>query len=101
MKHTRERRWVLFNNGCIHGIQHSQVVVVRSVPGRSIVHDSVAVFTLSRPLALTVGLAVLTALVLLLVGCQLAPAQRGGGATSLISRPGHTNSVTLLQSENP
>src|SRR5882672_2660308 len=31
----RENRWVLFNNGCIHGIQHSELVLVRSVPNRS------------------------------------------------------------------
>jgi hypothetical protein len=98
---ARERRWVLFNNGCIHGIQHSELLVVRSVPHRSVVQDTVAVFTISKTFGFTAGLAVVVVLVLLLTGCSIPHPQKGGGATSTISRPGHTNSATLAQSENP
>jgi hypothetical protein len=98
---ARERRWVLFNNGCIHGIQHSELVVVRSVPHRSVVQDSVAVFTVSKTFSFIAALAVVVMLLLLLTGCSVPRPQKGGGATSTISRPGHTNSVTLAQSENP
>ena len=97
----RERRWVLFNNGCIHGIQHSELVMVRSVPHRSLVQNSVAVFTISRTFGGVAALSVLVVLMLLLGGCGIPAAQKGGGATSTISRPGHTNAVTLSQSENP
>ena len=92
---------MLFNNGCIHGIQHSELVLVRSVPNRSLVQNSVAVFTVSRTFGFVAALAALVVLMLLLGGCGIPGAQKGGGATSTISRPGHTNSVTLNQSENP
>jgi hypothetical protein len=98
---ARERRWVLFNNGCIHGIQHSELLVVRSVPHRSVVQDTVAVFTISKTFGFIAALAAVVVLVLLLTGCSVPRPQKGGGATSTISRPGHTNSVTLAQSENP
>ena len=98
---ARERRWVLFNNGCIHGIQHSELIVVRSVPHRSVVQDSVAVFTISKTFSFIAALAVVVMLLLLLTGCSIPRPQKGGGATSTLSRPGHTNSTTLTQSENP
>lgn len=99
---NRERRWVLFNNGCIHGIHHSEVVMVRSVPHRSMVRNSVAVFTVSRMFGVIAALSLAVILALLLTGCGLLPhAQKGGSASSTISRPGHTNSTTLSQSENP
>jgi hypothetical protein len=98
---ARERRWVLFNNGCIHGIQHSELLVVRSVPGLSVVQDSVAVFTVSKTFSVIAALGVVVMLLLLLTGCSVPRPQKGGGATSTLSRPGHTNSTTLTQSENP
>jgi hypothetical protein len=99
---ARERRWVLFSNGCIHGIQHSELLVVRSVPPhRSVVQDSVAVFTVSKTFSFIAALAVVAMLLLLLTGCSVPRPQKGGGATSTVSRPGHTNSTTLTQSENP
>src|ERR1051326_8475279 len=98
---TKERRWLVFNNGCIHGVQHSELVVVRSSPNRSLVHDSVAVFTISKTFTFITALAVVTALVLLLAGCQMPRAQKGGSAATIISRAGHTNKVTLAQSDNP
>ena len=97
----KERRWVLFNNGCIHGIQHAELVMVRSVPHRSLVQNSVAVFTISRSFGFIAALSVLVVLMLLIGGCGIPAAQKGGRATSTISRPGHTNAVTLSQSENP
>src|ERR1051326_8649244 len=98
---TKERRWLVFNNGCIHGVQHSELVVVRSSPNRSIVHDSVAVFTISKTFTFITVLAVVTALVLLLAGCQVPRAQKGGSASTIIRRAGQTNTVTLTQSDNP
>jgi hypothetical protein len=98
---ARERRWVLFNNGCIHGIQHSELLVVRSVPHRSVVQDSVAVFTVSKTFSFIAALTMIVMLLLLLTGCSVPRPQKGGGATSTVSRPGHTNSTTLTQSENP
>src|SRR5437588_2534329 len=69
-KEAKERRWVIFNNGCIHGVQHSELVVVRSIPHRSVIQNSVAVFTLSKTFSLIAALAAVTALVLLLAGCE-------------------------------
>ena len=43
-----ERRWVLFSNGCLHGIRRSEFIVVRSNPQRSLIRNSVSVFTVSR-----------------------------------------------------
>src|ERR1051325_3286671 len=99
--HVKERRWVVFNNGCIHGIQRSEMVMIRTIPKQSIVHDTVAVFTLTKTFSAILTLGFITALVLLLAGCQMAAPQRGGSATAVISRPGHTNVVTLTQSQNP
>jgi hypothetical protein len=48
-----------------------------------------------------VGLLLALVLPLFWSGCFEPRAQKGGGATSLISRPGHTNAVTLAQPENP
>jgi hypothetical protein len=100
-KEARERRWVIFNNGCIHGVQHSELVVVRSVPHRSVIQDSVAVFTISKAFGVLAALAALTVLVLVLTGCSLPGGQQGGTAVSLVSRPGHTTDVRLAQSQNP
>ena len=91
---------MLFTNGCLHGVTHSELVVVRSKPRRSLVRSSVSVFTISRAFAAVAAIAV-TLVVLLLLGCQLPRSQQGGSATSRISRPGVTNCATLLQSENP
>jgi hypothetical protein len=98
---ARARRWVLFNNGCIHGIQHSELLVVRRVPHRSVVQDSVAVFTVSKTFSFIAALTMVVMLLLLLTGCSVPRPQKGGGATSTVTRPGHTNSTTLTQSENP
>jgi hypothetical protein len=104
MKHPRkakERRWVIFDNGCIHGIQHSELTVIRSRPRRSVMRDSVSVFTISKPFAVIAALAVVVALVLLLAACQTAPGQKGGVGATAIKQPGHTSTATLAQSENP
>jgi hypothetical protein len=98
---ARERRWVIFNNGCVHGVQHSELVVVRSVPHRSVIQDSVSVFTISKTFSVLAALAVGTALVLLLMGCALPGGQKGGSASTLLSRPGHTREARLSQSDNP
>ena len=97
----REHRWVLFNNGCIHGIQRSELVLVRRLPHRSFVQNSIAVFSISKTFGLIAALSVLAVLVLLLAGCGIPAPQKGGRSTSTISRPGHTNAVTLTQSDNP
>src|SRR5690348_16551071 len=95
-KHTsQERRWVLFNNGCIHGIQHPRLVVVRRVPYRSVSHNSVAVFSISKTFGFIAGLSVIALLVLLLSACLQPRGQKGGEATTSIRRPGHNNSATL------
>src|SRR5690242_1200209 len=97
----KERRWVLFNNGCIHGIHHAEMVLTRSVPHRSFIQDTVAVFTISRTFGFIMALAVVVVLVMLLGACMMPRGQKGGGATSTIRRGGHSNAVTLNQSENP
>jgi hypothetical protein len=100
MKH-KQRRWVIFNNGSIHGIQHSELTIIRRAPSRCTILDSVAVFTISRWFGLIAALTLATALALLLTGCQTGRPQKGGAAAVTISRPGHTNAVTLSQSDNP
>jgi hypothetical protein len=99
-RQAKERRWVFFNNGCIHGIQHSEVVVVRTLPHRSVIRDSVAVFSITRTAGLIAVFAVMIALMLLLSGCIVPAAQKGGAATTMISRAGHTNAASLKQSES-
>ena len=131
-KTVRERRWVLFNNGCIHGLQHSELLVVRSVPHRSIVQDTVSVAgedgsskievwgsdengssqlgpvdLLSsncdlRPktFGFIAALAAVVMLVLLLAACAMPHPQKGGGATSTISRPG-AGARTLAAGQAP
>ena len=96
-----ERRWLLISNSSIHGIQRSELVVLKRVPHRSMVQSSVSVFSVSKSFGWFAGLALAILLLLFLVACQLAPAQKGGTATTTVHRPGHTNSVTLTQSENP
>jgi hypothetical protein len=90
---------MLFSNGCAHGIQHSEVVMLKGRPPHSVVRSSVSVLSISRAFALVAALAV-TLLLLLLAGC-MAPAQKGGRASSTFSHLGHTNATTLAQSENP
>jgi hypothetical protein len=98
---SRDRRWVMFSDGCLHGIRHSEVVVRGNRPNRCVARSSVSVFTLSRTFCACLALAGLLFVVLFLAACAMPRAQRGGAATSHISRPGHTNSVTLQQSDNP
>src|SRR5689334_7583773 len=98
---SQERRWVFFNNGCLHGIQHSRLVVVRRMPSRSVSRDSVAVFSVSRTFGFIAALSAIAFLVLLLTACLHPRGQKGGGATATIRRPGHNHSATLAQSENP
>jgi hypothetical protein len=97
----RERKWLSFSDGCIHGIRHSEVVVVRSRPHRSLVRSSVSVFTVSRALAWVATLAAGALLLLLFFACEAPHAQRGGESLTRITRPGHTNAVRVSQSENP
>jgi hypothetical protein len=97
----QHRRWVLFTNGCVHGVEHSELTIFRRVPCRSIVRSSVSVFSVSKYLGFALGLAALLAVVLLLVACQMPRAQKGGAATTTIHRGGYTNLATLTQSENP
>jgi hypothetical protein len=99
-EHDNERRWVLFSNGCFHGIRHSEVTVLRSKPHRSMTRSSVAVFSVSRLFAVASGIGLILVL-LLLAACAMPQAQKGGAATSVISRPGQANSATLTQSDNP
>ena len=60
-----------------------------------------SVFTISKTFGFIAALAAVVMLVLLLTGCSMPHPQKGGGATSTITPRGHTNSVTLAQSENP
>jgi len=98
---SQQRRWVFFNNGCIHGIHHTELLVVRRRPDQSLVQDSVSIFSISRTFGVLGALMAIALLVLLLTSCLAPRVQKGGGASTSISRPGHTNSVTLFQSDNP
>ncbi len=60
----------------------------------------VSVFSVSRLFAVASGIGLILVL-LLLAACAIPHAQKGGAATSVISRHGQTNSATLNQSDNP
>ena len=104
-KHTkatgRKRRWVVFSNGSVHGVQHSELVMFRRLPNRSMLRSSVSIFTVSRAFGIVAGLGMLIVVLLLLAGCQMPRAQKGGRATTTINHAGHSNTSTLDQSENP
>src|SRR4051812_39783101 len=97
----REQRWIVLSNGCLHGIEHSELVVLRRTPNRSMCRSSVSVVSISRAVGLVAGLAVVVLGIPLLGGWQMPPTQRGGAASTFMSRPGQTNAVTLTQSDNP
>jgi hypothetical protein len=98
---TKENRWTFFNNGCVRGVHHSEIVIVKSRPRQSLAVDRVGVFTISRAVAVIAALALATLLALLLSACAIPRSQRGGQATTSFARPGRTNLATLSQPENP
>ena len=98
---TKENRWAFFNNGCIRGIHHSQLVVVKSRPRHSLSVDSVGVFTISRAMAVVAALILATVLALLLSACATPRGLKGGQASTSFVRPGRTNVASLRQPENP
>jgi hypothetical protein len=98
---TKDNRWTFFNNGSIRGVQHSQLVVVKSRPGQTLAVDSVGVFRISRGLALAAALVLATVLAMLLSACGTVSGQKGGQASTSIVRPGRTNLATVAQPENP
>jgi hypothetical protein len=98
---TKQNRWTFFNNGCVRGVHHSELVVVKSRPRQSLAVDSVGVFTLSRAVPIVLALALATAVALLLSGCATPRSQKGGQASASFLRPGYTNLATLSQPENP
>src|SRR5512133_1498463 len=97
----KQRRWMLFSNGCVHGIRHSEFVLLRTRPGRSVVRSSVSVWSVPRISGLLAGAGIALLLLFLLAACQVPRPLRGGEATAAINRPGHTNLVKLTQSDNP
>lgn len=100
-RRPREGRWMLFNKGCIHGVHHSELVVVRSTPNRSLSKSSTVVLTVSRALVIATLVGFLALVIVLLAACEAPRAQRGGSAATSFGRPGFTNSATFAQSENP
>jgi hypothetical protein len=98
---SKVRRWLVLGDGCVHGIRHSELTVIRSVPHRSFQRTSISMFTLSKRAGIIGGLVAAGFLVLLLAGCYAPRPQRGGRASTTITRGGHTNAVTLAQSESP
>jgi hypothetical protein len=98
---TKQNRWTFFNNGCVHGVHHSEVVIVKSRPRESLAVDSVGVFTISRPVVIIAALVLATVLAFFLSACSTPSAQKGGQARTSIVRPGRTNLATVTQPENP
>jgi hypothetical protein len=98
---AREGQWTFFNNGAIRGFQHSELTVVRTRPRESFALDRVGVLRLSKPLLLILAAAIGVALILLLLGCASIKPLKGGSASNTFARPGHTNSASLSQPENP
>jgi len=98
---TKHNRWTFFNNGCLHGVHHSEVVVVKSRPRESLAVDSVGVFTISRPVVIIAALVVATVLAFCLSACTTPTAQKGGQAKTSFARPGRTNLAMVSQPENP
>ena len=95
------RHWDLISNAPIHGVRRTKVVFARSGPERTVVTDTVAAWTLSRAFALFTALVLMALLAFLLAGCSAARPLKGGGSSSVITRPGQTNQATLKQPENP
>ena len=95
------RHWAIINNGCVRGVRRREVTIVRRPDQHSIVQDTVAVFTLGKPVALLIVVALAVLVFALLPGCQMVKPQKGGHATSLIAAPGRTNLATVAQPENP
>ena len=85
----------------MHGVRRSEMLVLNRRPGRSVHTSSVSVFTVSRTAGLVAGLGLAALAFFLFAGCHSVKAQKGGAAAVQITRPGHTNSVTLSQSDNP
>src|SRR5436190_22593147 len=97
----QERRWLLFTDRSVHGIKHSELTMVRKIAPQQTVRSTVSVFTVTKPFALVAGLVLLGALLLVLAGCLMPPAQKGGQGKTLITRPWQTNAVSFSQSDNP
>ena len=98
---ARENSWTYFNTGSVRGIEHCELVCVRSKPGQLIQINRVGVFKLSRFLVWWICLGTAVLLCVLLAGCRGPRPQKGGQASNSLVRPGRTNVTTMQQAENP
>ena len=98
---ARERRWFVLNNSGIHGVRHSELVVLRTKPHHSMTRSTVSVLTISRTLVIAMLLTVGVVCLLLFTACQAPKPLGGGAAKTVIQGQGHGTSATLAQSDNP
>src|SRR4029079_16273480 len=73
---VQRQRWMLFSNGAVHGVQHTNMVLLESVPNRSITHSSVSVMTLSRSFGVLAAVGILILILLAAGGCQQLTTQK-------------------------